>query len=564
MHPNLLLVGAACLPATLGSVVATRASPRADIRADTNRDGTVDLEGDSDVKGKQQWTASSGAVFLPNIGDTDRRCSKKALSGPALSNEALDDCNDASDNIQRAPQFLAPLKTVPLRGLAANAVGTVSVSDQTARDNVRIFRSDTGKWIFTDNDFQFSKEALEAGLELGIDARDTRRPDGWDGKVTVTFTVRGDNTNSTDQVALRVAPVLMHHHLQPVEQVLAVAGNATDAPFINQFTQDLSAAVKGAGINQNVYLFNASDDIWVQDFVEPGYASMPGPSGPVSIRVMIRCPQDSRVAGRQLFEYFRKDGVGAVQHLGGARDEINSGGNIETVPPHSFNGKDWPAGRVILGTHGEQKHHILPYLQAQETQDPILLDTDWLSIGHVDEFLQFLPADNARGWVVMVDDPLAGLAMLKDLEAKGHGSVAAISRPNDTDTQPPKGCQSFFCEPVPVKSTTIAQALSDSAFVSLNQQCAERIENNIAILKREVGLADAEILRLPTLFENSPFGEVPEGKLKVSAFYPGVVNNLVLTGTKTCVAPRPWGPTPLNGTDVLAEAIRAQYAKIGV
>ncbi|KAK7976582.1 hypothetical protein PG989_015045 [Apiospora arundinis] len=254
MHPNLLLVSAACLPATLGSVVATRASPRADIRADTNRDGTVDLEGDSDVKGKQQWTASSGAVFLPNIGDTDRRCSKKALSGPALSNEALDDCNDASDNIQRAPQFLAPLKTVPLRGLAANAVGTVSVSDQTARDNVRIFRSDTGKWTFTDNDFQFSKEALEAGLELGIDARDTRRPDGWDGKVTVTFTVRGDNANSTDQVALRVAPVLTHHHLQPVEQVLAVAGNATDAPFINQFTQDLSAAVKGAGINQDVSL----------------------------------------------------------------------------------------------------------------------------------------------------------------------------------------------------------------------------------------------------------------------------------------------------------------------
>ncbi|KAK6855278.1 hypothetical protein PG995_008810 [Apiospora arundinis] len=549
MHPNLLLVGAACLPATLGSVVATRASPRADIRADTNRDGTVDLEGDSDVKGKQQWTASSGAVFLPNIGDTDRRCSKKALSGPALSNEALDDCNDASDNIQRAPSSLPRSRRYPC---AAWRPMPSELSPSPTRRRV------------TTSESFFSKEALEAGLELGIDARDTRRPDGWDGKVTVTFTVRGDNTNSTDQVALRVAPVLMHHHLQPVEQVLAVAGNATDAPFINQFTQDLSAAVKGAGINQNVYLFNASDDIWVQDFVEPGYASMPGPSGPVSIRVMIRCPQDSRVAGRQLFEYFRKDGVGAVQHLGGARDEINSGGNIETVPPHSFNGKDWPAGRVILGTHGEQKHHILPYLQAQETQDPILLDTDWLSIGHVDEFLQFLPADNARGWVVMVDDPLAGLAMLKDLEAKGHGSVAAISRPNDTDTQPPKGCQSFFCEPVPVKSTTIAQALSDSAFVSLNQQCAERIENNIAILKREVGLADAEILRLPTLFENSPFGEVPEGKLKVSAFYPGVVNNLVLTGTKTCVAPRPWGPTPLNGTDVLAEAIRAQYAKIGV
>jgi protein-arginine deiminase len=47
---------------------------RADIRADVNRDGAVDVTGDSDVAGKEAWNSGRGAIFLPNLGDTHRRC----------------------------------------------------------------------------------------------------------------------------------------------------------------------------------------------------------------------------------------------------------------------------------------------------------------------------------------------------------------------------------------------------------------------------------------------------------------------------------------------------------
>ncbi|EDN06820.1 predicted protein [Histoplasma mississippiense (nom. inval.)] len=161
-------------------------------------------------------------------------------------------------------------------------------------------------------------------------------------------------------------------------------------------------------VNYPLFEFNASDDLWAQDFFEPGYTSMPGPSGPVTLQVMIRSAQGDRVAGRQVFEYLRGSGTGAVQDRAGSRDEINSMGNLETIPPHNFNGKNYPAGRIVLGTHGAQKPYILKYMLAQEIQDPLLFDTNWLAVGHVDEMLQFLPANNSLGWAMLVPDPQAG------------------------------------------------------------------------------------------------------------------------------------------------------------
>ncbi|KAF4456691.1 protein-arginine deiminase type-3 [Fusarium austroafricanum] len=546
---------------SLASALNENPQIKADIRADTNRDGKVDLKGLSDATGKTKWTETSGAIFLPNIGDTDRRCSKKALSGPALSNEKLDDCNDASDNTQRGPQYLAPLKTVPIPAASKNAKGAITVPDATQRKFVRIFRKQGKDWVYVDRKHIFSQKELQAGLELGIDARDTRRPKIWDGRVTVQFDVTDGDAKSSDKVMLRVAPVLTHHHLQKVEQVLAVQGNKTDSPYLVGFNKDFGSVVKAAGIKKDLYLFNASDDIWAQDFVEPGYASMPGPKGAVSIRIMIRSPQDERVAGRQLFEYYRKAGVGAVQHLGGKRDEINSGGNIEAIPPYTYKGKSWPAGRVILGDHGKQKHHISAYLEAQESQNPLHLDTAWLAIGHVDEFIQFLPAKNKRGWVAVINDPRAAIKLLEETRKAGHGSLPAISRKNDTSPNPGQDCDTFACA-IPVNTPTITQLLTDKKLMKLNERCAQRIDGNIRTLTKEVGLTDEDIIRIPALFKASDFAGGDDSRLQVGAFFPGVVNNLVLTGYKTCVAPNPWGPV-VDGKDIIAETIKAKYAKIG-
>ncbi|KAF5125881.1 hypothetical protein E5D57_010573 [Metarhizium anisopliae] len=178
---------------------------KADIRADSNRDGKVDTEGSSDLgKGKETRSEEVGALFLPNIGDTSDRCRELHEGQPA----ALVKCNDASDDIQRASKYLPPLRTVPISGLGSSAVGRISVSDPLARKFVRIFQrsaaseisqepDDDGtivdeelegafdslfadeksgyyNWKIVDEKTTFSVTQLAQGRQLGIDARGPR------------------------------------------------------------------------------------------------------------------------------------------------------------------------------------------------------------------------------------------------------------------------------------------------------------------------------------------------------------------------------------------------------
>lgn len=541
-----------------------------DIRADSNRDGTVDIHGTADLPDKHEWSNTAGAIFLANIGDTDRRCSKIALEGPPLSNEELAACNDASDDVQRAPQFMAPLRTVPIPDLDDSAVGRVSIEDEVARNLVRIFRRDLEeKWVIVSNEYEFTAEELRCGLELGIDARDTRRPGVWDGRVSVRFDVSDGQAVATDSVNLRVAPVLAHHHVQSTVEVFSTT-EIDDADFYQtEFISNLTDILDEKVPDLPVFLVEDTvGDMWAQDFFEPGYTSMPGPNGTVALQIMIRSAQDSRDTGRLVFERLRKTGRGAVYYPGGPRNDINAMGNFEAVPPYTFNGKEYPAGRIFQGTHGSVKPHILPYFQAQEVQDPILLDTDWLSVGHVDEFIEFLPFDNPRGWVALVADPNAGLDVLREAQSSGHGSTRAFSRQNDTRKPPP-----YFdwiiggLEGVP--DYTIDELLSQEDLLRANAKFSKRIAANIDIIKQETGVTDEEIFHVPNIFRTGMIyppgaGISPErndSSEHGSALYPSPINGVVLSET-VFLAPDPWGPV-ISGRDIMADAISAVYKKVG-
>ena len=443
---------------------------QADIRADSSRNGKVDIFSNADLKHKLKWSNEEGAIFLANIGDTDRRCSKLALAGPPLSNEALAACNDASDDIQRSPKYLAPLQTVPLKDLSPEAWGTVAVHQEIARKNVRIFQQKNEDWVIMNNGHKLSQRELQDGLILGIDARDTRRPLGWDGRVEVHFHVQDGIHSSDDYVRLRVAPVLSYHHLQPAEEFITTAGNETDSPDQLHFVNNMTKAIRETGVDKPLFLFSHSDDVWSQDHLEPSYSSMPGPDGLITIQVMIRSSQPGRVAGRQVFEYLRKTDRGAMYTTGGTRDEVDSMGNLETIPPYTHRGKSYPAGRIIEGSHGKLNPQVYDYMRAQEVQDPLLLDADWLGVGHVDEFIQFMPSEKGlHGWVLFIADPISGLNILGQAEEDGHGEARAFSRSNATTLHP--------SPPDPyVPGYTISQLLSNKELVEDNNKFVKLID----------------------------------------------------------------------------------------
>ncbi|POR36277.1 Protein-arginine deiminase type-1 [Tolypocladium paradoxum] len=567
---------------------------KATILADTNRDGKVDVAGDTDIAGKCPWTDQRGALFLANIGDTDQRCSVHINDSTA--DGEIDKCHDASDNVQRNPKYLAPLRTVPVSELSNVATGSISVSGAGAAERVRIFRKQDDGWVHVDSNYTFPARDLKAGLDLGIDARDVRRPGVWDGRVTVQFSIRDGEQTANDSVALRVAPVLTHHHLQLASQVLVVGSRARDPQ--SKFVQDLRANVKKAGITKPVFQLDPvfqfyGDDIWAQDFFEPGYTSIPGPEGPIMLRVMIRSTQSDRRAGRQVFSKLRSDTVGAVQYLKeGYGATMESTGNLETIPPHTHNGKSYPAGRTVMGSIDGTRPYMVNFLNAQEVQATVEIDTTWLMVGHVDEFMQFLPAENPRGWVMVVCDPIAGLEILKKAKAAGLGSTKALSRPSfPTDVAAERG----GCLPGDTIDDVLNRGNLTSNFTSIQTYTAEKIRMNINIIKRETGIGDDEVIRVPALFYTADL-DCPRNKSKtanadlgnkdiivqaggsngrakmmrrrkrgtetveVSAFYPGTVNGVVLSNTQV-LAPNPWGPV-VNGKDIIAEAVSEAYRRV--
>ncbi|MFD5231844.1 protein-arginine deiminase domain-containing protein [Streptomyces qaidamensis] len=585
-----------------GSAFAAETGVRADLRADVNRDGRVDVTGGSDKTGEDTWTVDRGAVFLPNIDDDSKRCPATAPDGEPLTDAKLAACNDGSDtkiNGTEDAADLAWVRSVPLPGLPANATGSLKIA--TGGKHAHLFLKRAGKWIPVTSATRLTAAELRSGVEFGVEATDVVRDTAkWDGRAVVRLTVTSGQQSTSDAVTLRVAPLLTQHHLQNTQQVMVskVQGDGPDSRLQREFVAALDKEVKKAGLTTPLVTFEMYADRWAQDFVEPAYVSMTGPGGRRQVmRVMLRSAQPDRDAGRELFERTRGRDIGVVQVTDAAEPDdwsLNSMGNLETIPPYAHGGRSFPAGRIIMGERkdsGARPSKVMrTMLTAQGLQNPLLLDTSWLGVGHVDEFVQFLPADTPRGWRIGIADPKAGLQLLRDAKRDGHGRTKMFSVPGRSGTPAPK--------------ETIDQALASRHLVADNEMAARRIAANLEILKRETGVTDEEIVRVPALYTRDSEAltadgqEVPvprltrmgagsdlvdslreQGQQKwlaenparraaapatvtTSAYVPGAVNG-VLLGRGRYLAPRQWGPV-IGGKDIFTEAVTAAYQRVGL
>lgn len=589
----------AAILAPAAPAAAAEPQPRADLRADVDRDGRVDVAGAADEAGEDTWTPARGAVLLPNIDDDATRCPTTDPHGGPLSEARLAACNDASDTkVNGTPDArdLARVRSVPMKGLSASASGTLRVVGGARNTRVFVRRGTGWEWVTAAT--RLTAAELRAGVEFGVEATDVvRDPALWGGRAVLRLTVASGASSTSDDVTLRAAPLLTHHHLQDARRILVTRLPGTD-PFSRRqraFVRELAEEVRVAGVGGPPFTFDGYGDIWTQDFVEPGYVSMAGPGGrPQFIRVMLRSAQPDRPSGRELFERMRGKGVGVVQVSGVRESEewtLNSMGNLETIPPYTHAGRAFPAGRVIMGERRDDGSKpalaMRTLLRAQGLQDPLFLDTSWLHVGHVDEFVQFLPAPGTpRGWRIGVADPEAGLKLLRDAQKAGHGGTRMFSVPGNGD--------------LPAPRETIDQALGSKWLVADNTMAARRIRANLEVLKRETGVTDAEVVRVPALYTRGTeqgergdrvprltrlgAGGVPEairryGQQKrltrtgdrvagpgsavlTSAYVPGAVNG-VLMGRDLYLAPRQWGPV-IGGEDVFTAAVTAAYTRAGL
>jgi len=180
---------------------------------------------------------------------------------------------------------------------------------------------------------------------------------------------------------------------------------------------------------------NRYPDIWVQDAFELGYCSAPGGK---ALNVAMHCKR-----GRGLADFVKKElantDIALFNELEGApQDGTDYGGNIEVSPPVNNKTKALgkndggpsvkahekaPFGKIILGDHnnpdrtgkGLVHDETRDFFQAQVIQPIIPINTSWLGVGHVDEFMSFVPANTSRGSCLLIASVHAMNLLLEEI-----------------------------------------------------------------------------------------------------------------------------------------------------
>lgn len=336
----------------------------------------------------------------------------------------------------------------------------------------------------------------------------------------------GDNTT---MVKLQASPLIMNHHLQPAEHVWAVAVNG-NASFIASYQQALGAkftAVSGATV---------ASDVWMQDEFE--FATSTGVDGERLDTVI-----DS-IRDRGLDNYAENQlvGPGTIAATWGnpaTRTSYDSFGNLEASPPVTVNGVSYPFGKIYYGRVGNagMSTTLGNFLTAQKVQAPFQLPTNWLCVGHVDEFSSTVPDPSSpKGFKLVIADTTSAWALLQTLPS--------------TATLPVYGQDHGYA--------TVGSILNDTALRALNDDLqADYLEPIITKFKTELGLTDADIIRLPSLFE-----QVGGCNGRVAALIPGMVNLIVAkvdgTTTHLFTADPFFRSTTDQGTDPVISAFRTR------
>src|SRR5262249_34909615 len=102
-------------------------------------------------------------------------------------------------------------------------------------------------------------------------------------------------------------------------------------------------------------------------------------------------------------------------------DSFDSHGNHDLLPPYESNGKKWPLGRIVHGSGILAETRA--FYAAQIQGPPFVLDSNWLWVGHVDEFLSYVPAATPRGRKLLVASPRLARQMFLDQQTAGNGAV---------------------------------------------------------------------------------------------------------------------------------------------
>jgi protein-arginine deiminase len=502
-----------------------------DLIADVNRDGVVAPGNADDDEGEDGWNESRGAIFLPNLDDDDE-------DGRPDANDAK--VNGAADILDLTPILVAPFP-VPEGGR-----GVVRM-DEASWDWARLFLAegpadDPASYRAVGAGTILDAATLASGATFLLEGRSPKRStaeEEWSGFVDLVLEVQGPDGAilGTDAVRLRVAPLLFQFNTAPTRAVYYTDSGDWSEPLVT----GLKAALAQRDLDPLGLDTPGGPDPWTQDFFDVAYVSKPGEGGaPFGMWVAIRSAQPDRSAGAIVNRHFLGPDFGSFYiHEAGGTDpythgySMNSFGNWDVIPPHATAAETYPLGRNVFGagtTPDERPDPVfVDFVHAQAVQPPLEMDTTWLAVGHVDEYVQWVADPGPKGFRTLVAHPAGARDLLLELREAGHGAVPMFVGKYfyDFDTG-----QEYPAE------VTVAEVLADADRMAASEYAQTVIDEEIDKLAAATDLGEEDITPMPFLFE-----EIWGTML---AYQPGTVNLLHVDGV--VVIADPFGPV-IDGVD---------------
>ena len=615
-------------------------SIQADLRADVNRDGLIDLTHNSgkqgDKQGQSHWSLQRGALVLANLDDDAGRCNEAA----SIKELSVTACNDSKDTIINGKDDfldLAPLRLLPWNDAPDQAQAFISISAY-ARNKARLFIQNNSNWQWLTENKKLNAKQLREGVNLRIEALDIVRDHRvWDGRIEVILTVTDGKAKAVDSVQLHVAPLILQTDLMKMKRLYLPGmpwgqddpGSTTALPdtvrvnrravdqskntfpaYLNileaakpglsatsqanttlvklgllgsaykAFFDDFVSAVEKSSSKTQVIGLPTFEDPWIQDMFEMAYSAVPLAEGKVQVMQMaIRSAQPQRLSAQTVLAKVIGSNTGIVEQWAddsGLLPEngdysLNSTGNFGTVPPYSIKNKNYPQGRILYGagkawvqtgggildssigggelvfTDRLPDASFVKMLNSQGLQKPIVINTAWLSVGHIDEIVAFVPANTKRGWKVVVADPKAAWGILTRIADQGLGNTKFLSK-----------LEPWAYGLVPEElDKTVNDIINNPSLAEAQKFTDAQIANVIRTLKIETGIKNSDIIRVPVLFEPNYFN--PKNFIATT---PNAANLVVISNHSVAVA-KQHGPL-VNGIDVFESVIANAFTKVGL
>ncbi|XP_040318563.1 inactive protein-arginine deiminase type-6 [Herpailurus yagouaroundi] len=518
---------------------------------DIYRSGQVEVASDKEAKKNWVWGPSGwGAILLVNCSPTDKGQSMDKRTTKVFFPEEIKSLSQMTLNVQGPSCTLKKYRLV------------LHTSKEEA-EKARVYRpqkdsSSTFEVLLGPGQHTYTFAPLESHLKETFYVEAVEFPSAdFSGLISYSVSLVQESPDPSipetlvykDTVVFRVAPCVFIPSTQmPLEvylcRELQVQG------FVNTV---MELSEKSNSQVASVYEDPNRLGRWLQDEMAFCYTQAPHKT----LSFVLDTPRALTLEDFPM-KYSLSPGVGYViqctqDHRVASMDSI---GNLMVSPPVKVGGKEYPLGRILIGScfypskEGRDMSKALrDFLYAQRVQAPVELFSDWLMVGHIDEFMCFIPtpdkSEGEKGFRLLLASPSSCYRLFEEKQREGYGDVTLFEEVRE-DQLLSNGRE----------ANTIHQLLADENMRKQNEYVEKCINLNRDIVKKELGLAERDIIDIPQLFCLEQLTNVPSdqqtGKFFARPYFPDLLQMMVMG--KNLGIPKPFGPQ-IKGTCCLEKKI---------